>query len=274
MLSLVLGSVSMRPYVFMGLLTCAVIAVREIGGVRTLGWFLGAYLVAFASEYLSVRYGFPYGWYYYVKRPTQDLELWVTDVPLFDSLSYVFLSYSSFSAARWITGESVFRGREKDGSGRGGWFFWRTWLVGALLMVTIDIIVDPIAVQGHRHFLGAMFGYPEWGPYFGVTLENFLGWAIVGLSIHGLMQILERAVYRPLGLAAARQEIFGLCLYVCTILGNIGIAIYLREWDLVFCDFLVAVPLFALLSTAVCRRRNCSRFPSSSDSAASTANAM
>src|SRR5262249_61764865 len=52
--------------------------------------------------------------------------------------------------------------------------------VSGLLMMALDVVIDPLAVRGDRWFLGHIFYYPEGGPYFGVPLTNFAGWWIVG----------------------------------------------------------------------------------------------
>ena len=55
-------------------------------------------------------------------------------------------------------------------------------------MVTLDIVIDPLALRGYRWFLGQIYGYPEGGAYFGVTLSNFGGWFLVAL---GLIRVLQ-----------------------------------------------------------------------------------
>ena len=67
---------------------------------------------------------------------------------------------------------------------------WRAWLLGAVLMVTLDIVIDPVALRGYRWFLGQIYGYPEPGTYFGVTLTNFGGWFLVSLGLIRVLQLL------------------------------------------------------------------------------------
>lgn len=45
-------------------------------------------------------------------------------------------------------------------------------------MMLLDVVLDPLAVQGDRWFLGRVFYYPGGGDYFGVPLVNFAGWAL------------------------------------------------------------------------------------------------
>ena len=97
-------------------------------------------------------------------------ELFVSNVPFFDSLSFPFLAYASFCLARWALGQAH------------GWA--PAALAGALMML-LDVVVDPLAVLGDRWFLGRVFYYAEPGIYFGVPLSNFAGWFLVGWVIVG-----------------------------------------------------------------------------------------
>jgi putative membrane protein len=55
-------------------------------------------------------------------------------------------------------------------------------------MVTLDIIIDPVALRGYRWFLGQIYGYPQGGVYFGIPLANFGGWLVVALILIGILQ--------------------------------------------------------------------------------------
>jgi hypothetical protein len=55
-------------------------------------------VIAFACEYSSTRNGFPFGLYHYFDE-TRTRELWISNVPFWDSLSFVFLSYFSLVLA-------------------------------------------------------------------------------------------------------------------------------------------------------------------------------
>jgi len=64
-------------------------------------------------------------------------------------------------------------------------------MVAGLLMMGLDIVIDPLAVRGDRWFLGPLFAYDQPGIYFGVPLSNFAGWIIVGALGVGLFLALE-----------------------------------------------------------------------------------
>lgn len=231
--------VLLRPYSFIPMLFFCLFAPREMGWGRAVLWMVVAYATAFAAEWGSVTFGFPFGWYFYVQAPTQFREYWVHGVPFFDSMSFIFLSYWTFLSALWITGEKqVFSPKSP--------FPWRTILVGAFLMMAADVVIDPIALRGEKWFLGTIYGYPFWGPYFGITYENFLGWWLVAFVIMTGFLALTRLATIPKRAAPTLNWIAPF-LWMATIAFNIGIAVYLKQWLLVLCDFILMAPVFMLL---------------------------
>ncbi|HYB13786.1 MAG TPA: carotenoid biosynthesis protein [Myxococcota bacterium] len=185
-LELLAHTVALRPYVFGFLAAFLVIALGEIGPARTLVWLVLGYGVAFACEYTSTRNGFPFGLYHYFDAPTRGRELWVSNVPFMDSLSFVFLSFVGYAAARRLIGATP------HPEGR----IQLTPLLlglGTLLMVAIDLVCDPVALRGDRWFLGKLYDYAEPGLFFGVPFTNYLGWTFVGAVVLAAMGALERA---------------------------------------------------------------------------------
>jgi uncharacterized membrane protein len=187
-LGLLAGTLWLRPYVFIFLGAYLVLATWDLGAGRALAFLVLGYLISWAAELCSIHFGLPFGAYLYIPA-TQNQEIWVAGVPFMDSLSYVFLAYASYSLAL----VALIPGRWQ-----GGWFYlrgettrpasWRPLLLGAVLMVTLDIVIDPLALRGYRWFLGQIYGYPEPGVYFGVPLGNFGGWFLVAL---GLIRVLQ-----------------------------------------------------------------------------------
>ena len=227
------GTVTMRPYVFAFFASYLVASVLHLGWKKTLWFTVIGYLIAFASEYSSINNGFPYGWYYYVDT-TRDRELWVAGVPFFDSLSYVFLSYCSYATAllvlspvRKIKGDLILleTGRLRRS--------FSALLLGSLFQVFLDIIVDPVALQGSRWFLGRIYGYREVGMHFGVPISNYLGWLLVSALLIGALQLIDRFMggkEKPAGVAAAPFRcLYAPFLYLCVIAFNLSVTIYLGE---------------------------------------------
>lgn len=170
---LALGTVTLRPYVFAFLAVYLVAASSHIGLRRALVFIPLGYGIAWLSEFSSIHWGFPYGDYYYI-HDTLDKELWVLGVPFMDSLSYVFLSYCSYSMALFLLSPVMFNRKnvhilETHALRRSP----RTLVLGACLFVLLDIIIDPVAFLGDRWFLGKIYGYKTPGLYFDIPMSNF-----------------------------------------------------------------------------------------------------
>lgn len=231
--SLALGTITMRPYVFAFFATYLVAAVLHLGWKKTCWFTAVGYLIAFGSEYSSINNGFPYGWYYYVEA-TRGKELWVAGVPFFDSLSYVFLSYCSYATALLVL--SPVKG-ERWGltlleTGRLRRSF-PALLLGSLFQVFLDIVTDPVALQGHRWFLGKIYGYREVGTHFGVPFSNYLGWWLVSALLVGALQLIDRLIVdvrRPAGVASPPLRcLYAPFLYLCVVAFNLSVTVYIGE---------------------------------------------
>jgi uncharacterized membrane protein len=216
-LSLLWSTLLLRPYVFVFLVAFLAAGCRDLGPARTLGFLLWGWLVAFASEYASTRVGLPFGLYHYT-GDTQGRELFVANVPFFDSLSFPFLAYAAYCLARRALGAA-----------RGA----RVVLLAGVLMMLLDVVIDPLAVRGGRWFLGEVFFYPAGGIYFGVPLSNFAGWALVGWAIVGAYAAVTRDI------AAAPGP--GIALYYGVLLFNLLITMWIGEWVLTGAGILVHV---------------------------------
>ena len=159
----------------------------QLGARRAATFAVATWLLAFAAEYSSTHNGFPFGPYRYLDA-TRGRELWIANVPFWDSLSFVFLAYFSLALAGALLSppESLRRG---------------AWpgllrpaaapLAGAIMML-LDVVIDPVALQGDKWFLGRIYDYPYRGFYFGVTAANFAGWWLVGAASAAAFQAAVR----------------------------------------------------------------------------------
>lgn len=190
---LIIGTIWLRPYVFLFLLVYLLAATTDWGWRRAGLFTLVAWTVAFAAEFASTRIGVPFGLYHYVEA-TRGQELWIANVPLMDSLSFVFLAYASYATARLLLAPETL-GMVEDG-GLLPAAARRPAVLGlaVALFVLIDVIIDPVALRGDRWFLGRIYFYPDGGTYFGVPLSNFVGWGVVGYTILVLFTRMEGMV--------------------------------------------------------------------------------
>uniref|UniRef100_C6E536 Carotenoid biosynthesis protein n=1 Tax=Geobacter sp. (strain M21) TaxID=443144 RepID=C6E536_GEOSM len=233
-LDIAIGTITMRPYVFAFFATYLVAAVLHLGWRKTVLFTVAGYLIAFASEYSSINTGFPYGWYYYVDT-TRDRELWVAGVPFFDSLSYVFLTYCSYATALLVLGPVKRAGRDlvllETGRLRRS---FSVLFLASLFQVFLDIVTDPVALQGSRWFLGRIYGYKEVGAHFGIPLSNYLGWLLVSALLVAALQLIDRfggkGEDKPAGVAAPPLRAFyGPFLYLCVVAFNLTVTLYIGE---------------------------------------------
>jgi uncharacterized membrane protein len=233
-LSLFWSTVLLRPYVFVFLSVYLLAGCTHMGRKRTLLYLPLGYGLAWLSEYASIHWGFPYGDYYYI-HDTMGKELWIWGVPFMDSLSYVFLSYCSYAMAIFLLSPVSFSGwnvyiLETRRLRRS----WKTLVMGAFLFVLLDIIIDPVALQGYRWFLGQIYGYRHPGTYFGIPMSNFWGWLLVGFVLVGALQRLDVWTDLAPGLSDRYQPLPWICLmgpalYVGILVFNLTVTFWIGE---------------------------------------------
>jgi putative membrane protein len=206
--------------------------VPHVGWRRTMAFTVAGYLIAFASEWLSINTGFPYGWYYYIEA-TRNQELWIAGVPFFDSLSYVFLAYCSYTTALFILSPlRAWRWNVVTLETRRIRRSISVLILGAFLQTFLDIVIDPVALQGRRWFLGQIYGYREQGIHFGVPLSNYWGWLLTSLFLVGAFQLIDarRTVDVPRGVCNLPfRSLLGPVLYLSVLLFNWGVTLWIGE---------------------------------------------
>jgi putative membrane protein len=253
--SLLWGTLWLRPYVFVFLACYLALATWQFGAGRTLAFLAAGYLVSWLAELSSIHTGFPFGLYFYIPA-TVDQELWVAGVPFMDSLSYVFLAYASYSLALLALGRSRGQGRRFSCEDQGLVQSWGSAILGGVLMMTLDVVIDPVALRGYRWFLGQIYGYPEPGAYFGIPLANFAGWLLVSVVLVRLLQVL--LAYLPAGSfwEWGRRDfpgraLLGPGLYVGILAFNLAMTLWIGEPTLFWAGVFIYLPFFTWLCLKV-----------------------
>lgn len=229
-LTLLGKTVLLRPYVFLFLAIALLTSVRLMGRTRTAIFFLLTWATAFACEFSSTRTGIPFGWYVYTGS-TRGRELYISNVPFMDSLSFTFLLFCSYCLAL------VFL---LPARGRGLRIAMRddpairtsppVLALSALFFVLLDVVIDPVALRGDRWFLGRIYYYPEPGVHFGVPLANYVGWGVVGLVALGLYQQIDRRLpANPNTNNIAGPLLLGCTLYYGVLAFNLAITFWIGE---------------------------------------------
>lgn len=251
------NTVVLRPYVFVFLGVSLVAGQRLLGTSRTLRLFGITWTVAFLAEYSSTRIGIPFGEYVYTGS-TAGRELYLFNIPFMDTLSFSFLLFSSYCMALAFALPTV------QIAGTWRWSFdsvsrtsWPVLILTVIFFVLSDVVIDPVALKGDRWFLGNMYGYVNEGMYFGVPMTNFAGWVVVGgLSIF-LFRLMEhfRYSHRPVPRELVKGEIlFGVGLYYGILAFILGIAFWIGETLLGVMGCLLYLPVTGLLLVKLRRR--------------------
>jgi putative membrane protein len=249
----------MRPYVFLFFGAFLLVSVPHVGWRRTLIFALVGYFIAFGSEWLSINTGFPYGWYYYVDT-TSNRELWIAGVPFFDSFSYIFLAYCSYSTALFILSPlKAWRWNLATLETRRLRRSFSALLLGAILQTMLDIVIDPVALQGRRWFLGQIYGYREPGIHFGVPLSNYGGWLLTSLLLIAAFQLIDasRLEDNAAGLVKVPfHSLLGPLLYLSVLIFNITMTLIIGERFMALCGVLIYILPFVIAVILAMKRVN------------------
>ena len=222
-MDLLIDTLTLRPYVFAFMAAFLVLALHDLGRRRTVAFTASTLGVAWTAEFVSTRVGFPFGLYYYT-GVTRSRELYLSNVPVFDPVSFVFLAYASYCLARLMLGRS--RGLP-------------VVVASAVFMMLLDVVIDPLAVRGDRWFLGRVFYYPDGGVLFGVPLSNFAGWVLVGgLAIGAFVGVAGG------GDGDTRSARGGVVLYYGVLAFNLALAWWIGERVLFGLGVLLHLSLF------------------------------
>lgn len=239
----------LRPYVFIFLGIALLAAARLMGRRRTAIFFLLTWATAFAGEFSSTRTGIPFGWYFY-NDSTRGQELYISNVPFMDSLSFTFLLFTSYCLALVFLLPAHGRGLNlmlrDDPAIRTS---RAVLLLSALFFVLLDVVIDPVALRGDRWFLGKIYFYPEPGIHFGVPIANYVGWAVVGLAALGLYQQIDRRLpdTNPHDENIARKLLIGCALYYGILAFNLAVAFWIGESLIGATGVLIYLPITVVL---------------------------
>ena len=178
----IIGTVVGRWYVTVFGIAFVVLAVRHMGWRRTAVYTAAALVVGVVAENGSVRVGLPYTRYAF-NEELRGTELFVGDVPLMVSLSYTFMSYFAFAAARLVVG-----GPHRTRSAMPV----LEYLTAVMLGVWALWVVDPVSRLGSHFFLGELFRYDGPGFWFGLPLGSQVGFAATAGILIGVLTWLMR----------------------------------------------------------------------------------
>jgi uncharacterized membrane protein len=250
---LFIKTIILRPYVFIFLAAFLFSAIRLIGWPRTWRFWLISWATAFIGEFSSTRNGIPFGWYFY-NGSTIGQELYFSNIPFMDSISFSFLLFASYCVALGLLlpfdfSSSVERASLKplqfDVDARTS---WTVLTLTAFLFAFIDMVIDPVALRGDRWFLGKIYYYPDPGWHFGVPFVNYIGWAVVGLISLAIYFLLDRRL-PPLSLPPpiTQRLLLGVGLYYGVLAFNLGMTFWIGESFMGMSGLLMHLPVLIIL---------------------------
>lgn len=186
-----------RWYVMALVITFMIVAVAERGWLRMAVWLAVGTFLGWLSEYCSTRTGFPFTYYDYYPSAFPH-ELWISNIPLFASLSFASLTYLGHSLTYTLF--SPLRRGEKGIERIENMQLLLSFKVAVCAMLLItwsDFAIDPITHLGEYWFLGKIYMYvpgdygwlapvyqhltPAW--HFDVPIGNYVGWFITCFTI-------------------------------------------------------------------------------------------
>ena len=243
-----------RSYVFVFLAMALGVALSLMGRTRTVAFFLITWIVAFGCEFSSTRTGIPFGWYVY-NESTRGQELYLSNVPVMDSLSFTYLLFGSYCLSLLFLSSNRRQGSQIYIASTALRMSWPVLALSVLFFVLIDVIIDPVALRGDRWFLRKIYYYPEPGAHFGVPIANYLGWALVGLTALGLFRLVERRL-GDLSPEAnkAGPLLLGAVLYYGVLIFMLAMAFWIGEPLIGWTGLMLYLPVSGLLWLKLAKR--------------------
>ncbi|HEX7497083.1 MAG TPA: carotenoid biosynthesis protein [Candidatus Limnocylindrales bacterium] len=163
----------------------------SLGGRLTVVFFGLSAVISWAYEQIGVATGFVYGAYHY----TDYLGGKLGHVPLLIPLAWFMMVYPSYVIANLVV--------ERRATGTRPGAASLMWLacVGAVVMTVWDLVIDPIlSAPSIRAWV-----WETGGPYFGIPIQNYLGWLLTTFTVFLTYRAVEQRVRAvPAGALNAR----------------------------------------------------------------------
>ncbi len=178
----VIGTFVERWYVTAFGVIFLVAAIRHLGAIRTAIYAPIALAVGVLAENGAVHFGIPYTRYSF-NPDLRGRELWIGDVPLMVPMSYTFMAYFAFAAARLIVGgPSSSRSRLP----------MLEYMMAVLLATWALWIIDPVSRLGRYFLLGDVFHYHGPGFWLGLPLGSQIGFVCTSGILIGVLTWMMR----------------------------------------------------------------------------------
>lgn len=155
-----------------------------IGKRKTLIFFAVSCLLSLTSELIGTGTGWPFGNYSY----TDYLGYKVLDrVPFTIPLSWFYLGLAAYMLGTLLANRIG-----------GRLTFWSLFF-GVWLLTAWDLVLDP--AMADPSLLVKFWTWHESGPYFGMPIQNLVGWSVTGLLYMGISRMIWRQNMNAVDLA-------------------------------------------------------------------------
>ena len=199
-------------HIVFGALAMFAFGVHALGWRRTSIFFALSVPISLGAELVGTGTGWPFGNYAY----TSWLGYKILDhVPFSIPLSWFYVGFASFILGSVIAAGRNLRPRAGWAIGLGVWFL-TVW----------DLVLDP--AMAHASLGVKFWEWSETGPYFGMPIQNFVGWSATALLFMAGSRLLWQRDADP-----ARDPIavwFPLTVYAANTLFAMGLSASVDLW--------------------------------------------
>ena len=214
-------------HMILGAIAAFSLGVYVLGLRKTTLFFVLAYLVSAASELVGTSTGWPFGNYEYTSFLGYRL---VDHVPYTIPLSWFYMGMTSYFLARlciWLVGHRLSQtGREVS-----------TIVLSAWFVVVWDLVLDP--AMAHDDLVIRFWEWNVDGAYFGMPIQNYLGWAFTAILFTSLGRLSWNGGMIPSRIPAMLPVL----LYASNIFFAAGLSLSVGLWfPIVLCLALVLLP--------------------------------
>ena len=197
-------------HIWWGALTMLVFGGLTIGWRTTLIFFVFATTISLSAELIGTATGLPFGDYEYLDGLGTKV---LGRVPYTIPLSWFYLGFTSYLIANSLAGST--RSIRQPVLAIAG---------GTYLLVVWDLVLDP--AMAHDSMPIRFWTWNDTGPYFGMPLINFAGWALTG----ALFMTVTRLVWREDPHPDSQRSSLPFLMYFVNVAFGVVLAIDVGLW--------------------------------------------
>lgn len=198
-------------HIVLGAMTMLAYGVWRLGWQRTVIFFAVSTSLSVSMELLGTGTGWPFGAYEY----TEGLGFKIGGrVPYTIPLSWFTMGLAGYLLAHVAMRRIARRPQE-----------WHSVLGGVWLLTVWDLVLDP--AMAHESLPMKFWTWHQTGPYFGMPIQNFVGWAGTGL----LFMAISRWLWRSMPQLSAADMRVPFVVYVANMIFAMGLSLSVGLWE-------------------------------------------